>query len=1385
MTTPSPQLRVTVVGDGSVLDSPAVDRRVSVSTAEAAAFAPQAVNSDGQADGDSSEADRLAEADCLVVDRPTADAWRAVVERVANHRPSLPVVVFFEESAAVGEAIAAGADDYLPRSLADRRPSLVVDRLAAVADSGDSGATADSEASSGGEKSTPEGGEPPSETVEPSPETVEPSTQPSRERFESVADGLVVHDPETGEIRDCNAAFCAQTGYDRAELIGEPVDRVVATGEGYGYAEARDRICRASERGPQLFEWRGRRKSGETYPVEVSLRQATIGGHERVVASVRDITERREKEQRLAAIRDQRSTLFENSPDPIVAVTRVDDRPQVTDVNPAFESTFGFEAERVVGEPLSSVIVPEDRQDRYEGLRDRALGGEPIEAEVRRETADGMRDFLLRVLAFETDIDDHAYVWYTDITERRERERALERERDRRSVLFENNPDPVAGIEFDGDRALIREVNPAFESTFGFAAEGVVGEPVAETVVPEGKREGYDRLRRRAAAGEAIEGEAPRLTADGQRRFVFRVIQFNDDPGTTDAYVWYTDVTDRRRHERAVESLQAATGRMQRAESADAIAEIAVEAATEALELPMAVCWLHDDDRRRLDPVAATEGADEALQQPIDAGSELYDRFETDEITRCRPADGAAIEGLLLPLGDRGLLAVDGADDDVIRDVVGTLAEQTETALRRVDRSRAVRESERRLQAILDRIDEAIFLGPVPELDAADPNPDFVSSGYEAIWGLSLEAIHARYDEGFFETVHDDDYDGYRAFVRHLMAEVEGGDPADTYSHEYRIRRPDGGIRWIHSDFYPIDWTDGPQRMVIVSRDITDRKQRHRTLESFHDATAELTTADTVDAASRLGVEAAASVFELPATAVYHYEESTARLTPRATGPDLPPPAELSPLSSDHRRVWEAFIGEGMARIDAGDEPVLAVGPGDELLVFPLGRNGLLAVWRAGDAFDTDAASILAATLEAALNRLRGERQLESRQRELDAQTERAERLDAVAELTQRVEAAITTTSSREGIQEAVCEELVDVEPFAGAWIAAAEVGADRLTPRAADGVDRDHAEQLLGGEQSDTDPHPAVDAWRSGESRVVNDLVGSGRASGWREQLLKAGVGSVCAVPLTYSGITYGVVTIRADEPGAFGDREMDVLAQLSRSIGYAITAVERRRALESDDTVELEFTGNEMALPFADLARETGCQVRHERTVRRQDGSVSVYYSLRGTVPEAVASTAADVLPGEVAVVSQQDGEAVVERQGSSWFGSLISEYGGVLRQGVATTGGVTLLVELPREADVRTIVDRLRTAFPSLELAAKRQHRETAATPREARSRLQRALTDRQHEALQTAHAMGYFEWPRDNSGEEVADALGITQPTVNKHIRLGERKVFDFFFGSNGE
>jgi predicted DNA binding protein len=97
----------------------------------------------------------------------------------------------------------------------------------------------------------------------------------------------------------------------------------------------------------------------------------------------------------------------------------------------------------------------------------------------------------------------------------------------------------------------------------------------------------------------------------------------------------------------------------------------------------------------------------------------------------------------------------------------------------------------------------------------------------------------------------------------------------------------------------------------------------------------------------------------------------------------------------------------------------------------------------------------------------------------------------------------------------------------------------------------------------------------------------------------------------------------------------------------------------------------------------------------------------------------------------------------------------------------------------------VDLSTDEFPALELTAQRQHQETETTPGELHRRIERRLTDRQYEAIETAHAMGYFEWPRESSGEEVAETLDITQPTINKHLRLGERKVFDLILGDGDD
>jgi len=54
-------------------------------------------------------------------------------------------------------------------------------------------------------------------------------------------------------------------------------------------------------------------------------------------------------------------------------------------------------------------------------------------------------------------------------------------------------------------------------------------------------------------------------------------------------------------------------------------------------------------------------------------------------------------------------------------------------------------------------------------------------------------------------------------------------------------------------------------------------------------------------------------------------------------------------------------------------------------------------------------------------------------------------------------------------------------------------------------------------------------------------------------------------------------------------------------------------------------------------------------------------------------------------------------------------------------------------------------------------------------------QHGLTDRQREALTLAISRGYYESPRQVTAEELAEELGISQPSLSNLLRRGERQL----------
>ncbi|WP_020587491.1 PAS domain-containing hybrid sensor histidine kinase/response regulator [Desulfobacter curvatus] len=121
-----------------------------------------------------------------------------------------------------------------------------------------------------------------------------------REIYNSSSDAIILHDVETGKIMDVNQTMLDMYGYAHHEVLEFNVGDISYSIDPYTQEEAVKKLKKSIDEGPQLFEWKARHKSGNCFWVEVAFRNTEIGGKGRVLAVVRDISERvqYEKEQK-------------------------------------------------------------------------------------------------------------------------------------------------------------------------------------------------------------------------------------------------------------------------------------------------------------------------------------------------------------------------------------------------------------------------------------------------------------------------------------------------------------------------------------------------------------------------------------------------------------------------------------------------------------------------------------------------------------------------------------------------------------------------------------------------------------------------------------------------------------------------------------------------------------------------------------------------------------------------------------------------------------------------------------------------------------------------------------------------------------------------------
>jgi PAS domain S-box-containing protein len=1433
-----------------------------------------------------------------------------------------------------------------------------------------------------------------------------------REIFENVSDGLVIHDPETGEIVDVNEQFCALNEYDRDELVGESIGLVTAPGDEYDEQAAREMIEQARQDGPQLFEWRNQRKGGETFPVEVHLALIQVGGQEYVLASVRDITERKTRERQRQES-ERRFRLIAEHIDEIIYLSSADFS-DIQYINAAYEEIYGEPVEKLYENPRSFVEAahPDDRE-RYEQDIERLV--EDIESNQYDNIYDGQyrlqRDGETRwvnVARFPVENDDGTVDRIVgrvqDVTERQQIERRLRTilERIDEAIyftpaeqltdpslapddfysgyddvwgqpleeIFEQYEDGFFGTlhpdERPGFRSFIADIGGDLESgrlsdrytreyrieradgelrwirSVFYPTEWGSGPPriliVSRDITERKRREreyeqifnsvqdaiavhdpqtgelvnvnetfcdlvGYDRemILDMGTAGVSVGSEgyteeyAAEIiaevmrdgqkgpfewmveTKDGEHRVTEVVATKGEIHGEERIISINRDVTERERRRREFEQIfdgvidpiavydpetldildaneaflelvnqeDLATLREQDLEDLMVTEEgFTVERAREIHQRiietgePETFDWKGRNDegedlwlevkvtpaeiggdtvtiashrniterrRREQEYEQIFNGVKDAILviepetlEILDANETYLDLVGYDDL---KTIQELGLEGMLIAQdgstieqgrelheqvaktgesklvewraetseGDRLWLEVEVAPATIN-------GEQVNIAIHRDVTER--RHLERRFRTIGERVDEVIYYSNIDLNEVL-----YMNDSYTDIWGRPVEEIYED-PRAFVESIHPDDVEEFRENRQSMLADIKSGDPDDSYDFSYRIERPDGELRWIESTGYPIVG-DGaePNRYVAMVEDVTEQRRREQTLETFHEATRKLTSADSHQKACQQAVQAAQDVLGFPLVAAYLYDEETGTLEPAAVTDRLETlDADLQSFAPGDSVPWQVYVeGESRASPDQ-TTTIYAPGISPPDIVVPLGSHGVMFVGAPDEAFDSEdieLAQILAATLEAALNHLAGEQTLAEREEELKRQQERAAQLEQLNTIIRDIEQATVEQSSRSGIESAVCDRLLDVEPHDLVWIGTSAVSDDELSIQTSAGDKREYIDALSTELASETAGHPVLAAHRHSEARTVENIATDVSPGDWRTLALRHGIQSVITVPIQYETTVHGVLTVASEEPDAFDKATREVLVELGCSIGYAITVTEREAALESEGTTELEFDTADDGLFMIRGSDRTNSEIQLERTVRRSGGSFSIFYRVDGVEPSDVVELATAAPSVERAQVISSDDEeprGLLDVTAPTWFGSVFTEHGAIVREATAENGSGEIVVEAPRGADVRSLVEGFQERYPDSDLAAQRQRERTIRSLFELQDILREQVTDRQWEALETAYSAGYFAWPRETSGEEVAELIGVTQPTFNKHLRTAEQAAF---------
>ena len=334
------------------------------------------------------------------------------------------------------------------------------------------------------------------------------SLQWNQAMMEAAADGIVTIN-QRGIIETFNASAEKMFGYEPDETIGCNIRCLMPAPHRQNHDRYLERYLITGDQHiiGTSREVEAVRKDGSLFPAEINVREVLLGDERRYIGIIRDLTERKRRQQALVEAESRSRLLLESV---VEGIYGLDIEGRATFVNSAAASMLGYEVDELIGRQMHTLIhhtypdgtpYPTESCPMYAAFTDGTVHVVDNEVLWRKDGSSFVIRYTSMPMYKEKELIG-AVVTFTDITAEIEAGEALDKEHQFNQRLVRAIPSILIATDVERHITLW---NTAAEKVFGIAAEQVIGRDVEECgvdcdwhemarSVAECRKAGYSRL---------------------------------------------------------------------------------------------------------------------------------------------------------------------------------------------------------------------------------------------------------------------------------------------------------------------------------------------------------------------------------------------------------------------------------------------------------------------------------------------------------------------------------------------------------------------------------------------------------------------------------------------------------------------------------------------------------------------------------------------------------------------------------------------------------------------------------------------------------------------------------------------------------------------------